>query len=301
MTIDPFTAALPTITGMAYVDNPLDRADHIRTDSSAMIGLSRLPEARALTFVDLDACLSRDGLLWLPMEDVPPRSTVVFLGLEDGAPRFAAAAPAGSALPGRPTDARKAAAFLPAGQSAILAQARALLSWHARHQHCAVCGAATRMSKAGYARQCDSDACKAEHFPRTDPVTIMLVIDGDRCLLGRQPMFPPGMYSALAGFLEPGETIEDAVRREVKEEAGITVGKVRYVASQPWPFPASLMIGCFAEALSHDITIDKTELDDARWFSRAACQAAFDGNGPFSCPPPLAIAHHLLKSWLAMV
>jgi NAD+ diphosphatase len=300
MTIDPFAAPLPPITGMAYVDNPLDRADHIRVDSSAMVGISRSPDARVLGFVDLDACLSRDGLLWLPMEEVPADSTFVFLGLEGGAPRFAAAVPKGSLLPGKPTETRKATGFLPPEQASILAQARALLSWHERHPHCAVCGAGTSMSKAGYARQCGSDACKAEHFPRTDPVTIMLVVDGERCLLGRQPMFPQGFYSALAGFLEPGETIEDAVRREVKEEAGIKVGRVRYVASQPWPFPSSLMIGCFAEALDDKITIDETELDDARWFSREDCQAAFDGDGPFGCPPPFAIAHHLLKSWLAL-
>jgi NAD+ diphosphatase len=300
MAIDPFSAALPPITGMAFVDNPLDRADHIRADSSAMVAVSRDPAARVLGFVDLNAALSHDGLLWLPLEDVPSDSTFIFLGLEAGAPRFAAAVPKGSYLPGQPTDARQAAMILPAAQSAMLGQGRALLAWHGKHGHCAVCGAPTAMSKAGYARQCANDACKAEHFPRTDPVTIMLVVDGDRCLLGRQPTFPKGFYSALAGFLEPGETIEAAVRREVREEAGIDVGRVRYVASQPWPFPSSLMIGCFAEALSDQITVDETELEDARWFSRQDCQAVFDGNGPFICPPPLAIAHHLLKTWLAL-
>jgi NAD+ diphosphatase len=297
---DPFFSPLPPITGMAYVDNPLDRADHIRVNDEALAAARLSPRARVLGFADLKAALTRDSLLWLPMEDVPAESTFVFLGLEDGAPRFAAALPKGSFLPGKPTDARAAAGMLPTGQAAILAQGRALLSWHARHQHCAVCGAATRLSKGGYARVCENMDCKAEHFPRTDPVTIMLVVDGERCLLGRQPQFPAGSYSALAGFLEPGETIEDAVRREVLEEAGVRVGRVRYVASQPWPFPSSLMIGCFAQALDDVITIDTTELEDARWFSRADCQSAFDGNGPFKFPPPLAIAHHLLKSWLAI-
>jgi NAD+ diphosphatase len=301
MKIDPFTAPLPPITGMAYVGNPLDRADHIRVNDHALATARQSPDARVLGFADLKAALTHDGLLWLPLEDVPSQSTFVFLGLDAGAPRFAAALPHGTFLPGKPTDARAAAGVLPAGEAAILAQGRALLSWHAKHRHCAVCGAATHLSKGGYARVCQSLDCKAEHFPRTDPVTIMLVIDDERCLLGRQPQFPKGSYSALAGFMEPGETIEAAVRREVLEEAGVRVGQVRYVASQPWPFPSSLMIGCFAQATSHDITIDTTELEDARWFSRADCQSAFDGNGPFSCPPPLAIAHHLLKSWLALV
>jgi NAD+ diphosphatase len=300
MSLDPFTAPLPPITGMGYVGNPLDRADGIRRDSSALVAASRDPAARVLGFADLRPALSRDGLLWLPMEDVPTESTFVFLGLEDGQPRFAAAVPSGAFLPGKPTDARAAAGQLPPAQSAIVAQARALLAWHEKHGHCAVCGAPTLMSKGGYARSCSSEACNTEHFPRTDPVTIMLVIDGDRVLLGRQPQFPAGFYSALAGFLEPGETIEEAVRREVLEESGVRVGQVRYVASQPWPFPSSLMIGCFAQGLSTDIVVDKTELEDARWFSRAECQAVFEGNGPFAAPPPLAIAHHLLKCWLVL-
>ncbi len=300
MSIDPFTAPLPPIQGMGFTGNPFDRADHIRTDSSELVAASRDPAARVLGFAELKPALGPDGLLWLPLEEVPSDSTFVFLGLEEGAPRFAAAVPAGAFLPGKPTDARAAAMRLPPAQSAIMGQGRSLLAWHEKHGHCAVCGAPTQMSKGGYARSCSSDACKAEHFPRTDPVTIMLVIDGERVLLGRQPQFPAGFYSALAGFLEPGETIEDAVRREVQEEAGLQVGRVRYVASQPWPFPSSLMIGCFAKAASTDIVIDKTELEDARWFSRAECAAVFEGHGPFAAPPPLAIAHHLLKTWLAL-
>jgi NAD+ diphosphatase len=300
MSIDPFHAPLPPITGMAFVGNPLDRADHIRSDAAALAAARAHRAAKVLGFVDFNTSVGKDGLIWQPMEDVPQGADIVFLGLADGAPRFAALWPKGSVLPGRPADARVIAATLPAQDSAIIGQGRAMLMWHAKHQHCAVCGAPTEMAKGGYARNCTAESCKAEHFPRTDPVTIMLVIEDERCLLGRQPQFPKGMYSALAGFLEPGETIEAAVRREVLEEAGVRVGQVRYVASQPWPFPSSLMIGCFAEALSHDITIDATELEDARWFSRADCQSAFNGNGPFSVPPPLAIAHHLLKSWLML-
>jgi len=180
---------------------------------------------------------------------------------------------------------------------AVLGQAKAILSWHARHGHCANCGAATHVAAAGWRRECE--ACKTHHFPRTDPVVIMLAVDGERCLLGRQPRFPKGMYSCLAGFLEPGETIEEAVRREIHEEAGVTCGEVAYVASQPWPFPSSLMIGCLARAISSDITVDAVELEDARWFDRAEVAVMFEKRHPdrLSTPTAMAIAHHILRFW----
>ena len=154
------------------------------------------------------------------------------------------------------------------------------------------------MSAAGWRRDCDN--CHAQHFPRTDPVVIMLVTEGDRCLLGRQARFGKGMYSALAGFLEPGETIEEAVRREVREEAGIQVGAVQYVASQPWPFPSSLMIGCMGTALSTHIILDRLELEDARWFTRSEAETMLAGTHPdgLGAPQPIAIAHHLLRYWV---
>ena len=177
-----------------------------------------------------------------------------------------------------------------------LAQAKSLMYWHARHRFCSNCGTSTDVGASGWKRTCA--ACKAEHFPRTDPVVIMLAVDGDNCLLGRQPRFPKGMYSALAGFVEGGETLEDAVRREIREESGITCGQVTYMASQPWPFPCSLMIGALAQAEDSKITIDRTELDDARWFSRAEALALVEGklDGLF-CPPKMAIAHHLIAAW----
>ena len=177
-----------------------------------------------------------------------------------------------------------------------------MIDWHARHRHCARCGEPTRIAKGGWQRNCD--ACQAEHFPRVDPVTIMLVQHEDNLLLGRQPRFPAGNFSALAGFVEPGETIEEAVAREVFEEAGVRVRDVTYVMSQPWPFPSSLMIGCLAHADDQALTIDANELDDARWFTRAeveeAMQAAKDGGRgeAFGAPPPFAVAHHLLKWWV---
>jgi NAD+ diphosphatase len=178
-----------------------------------------------------------------------------------------------------------------------LGGAKAMLDWHQRHRFCANCGAPSRVGAAGWRRECD--VCGAQHFPRVDPVVIMMAVDGERCLLGRQPRFPPGMYSALAGFLEPGETIEDAVRREIKEESGIACSHVSYFASQPWPFPSSLMIGCFARAQDTVVVVDRTELEDARWFTRAEVILMLAGTHPegFSAPRPFAIAYHLLKAF----
>ena len=175
-----------------------------------------------------------------------------------------------------------------------LAQARSLLHWHERHGFCAVCGEVTVMAEAGYRRRCN--ACSADHFPRTDPVVIIVIIREGRCLLGRSPNFIEGMYSALAGFMEPGETMEDAARREVFEEAGIRVGKVDYLLSQPWPFPSSLMIGLIGEALNDDIVMDAQELEDVRWFELAELKQMLADDHPdgLKTPRQMAIAHHLV-------
>ena len=179
----------------------------------------------------------------------------------------------------------------------ILGQAKSIMHWHARHRFCSNCGSSSELAAAGWRRECR--VCKAMHFPRTDPVVIMLAISGEDCLMGRAGRFGKHMYSALAGFLEPGETMEDAVRREIREESGIRVGRVAYLASQPWPFPASLMIGCVAEALNRDIVIDHNELEDCRWFSRRDVQMMLKREHPdgYTAPHPLAIAHHLLRAW----
>ena len=193
---------------------------------------------------------------------------------------------------------RTAAPNLPAGDAAIAAQARSLVDWHERHPFCAACGAATRPRNGGSSRACAE--CGSEHFPRTDPVVIVVVSRGGRALLGRSGRFPGNLYSALAGFMEPGESVEEAVRREVAEESGIEVGAVRYVFSQPWPFPASLMLGCIAEGLSGEIAVDPEELEDARWFSRSELLDALAGRSDLlTVPQPLAIAHHLIRAWLA--
>ena len=232
--------------------------------------------------------------------------TAVFLGVDgDERAYFAVEAEAGEQdTQIKRMDVRSAAHQLSAvdlgdSDAAVIGLGRTLLDWHARHRFCAQCGAPSRLDKGGYARRCSADGCGAQHFPRVDPVVIMLPVAGDRCILGRQPRYPQGMYSALAGFLEAGEAIEEAVRRETSEEAGVATGAVRYVASQPWPFPSSLMIGCLVEALSEEIIADDDELEDVAWFTRDQVAAALAGRGDgFFVPPPMAIAHQLMRRWL---
>jgi NAD+ diphosphatase len=233
-------------------------------------------------------------------------SMAVLLGWSSEGPRLAAALPETT-----PIDETQVAAvslrtlatsgILSAEHLGALAQARSLLNWHNRHGFCAVCGSPTNATIGGYRRDCPS--CGAEHFPRTDPVVIMLAIDtssgGERALLGRSARFLPNMFSCLAGFVEPGETIEDAVRRETYEESGIRIGRVRYHASQPWPFPSSLMIGCHCEALSTTINRDEAELEDCRWFSREETRSLLAGHHPagVTAPAKMAIANHLIRAW----
>ena len=259
-----------------------------------------------------------NGALRLAWTDLPRYADTdshppLLLGTEDGAARFAINAEAAGGDWDLPPDVsyqdlRAAAAVLDADDAGIAAQARAFLDWHQRHGHCAVCGAQTESAQGGIFRRCVS--CPAEHFPRTDPVVITVVIDtdGDRCLLGRQASWPPGMFSALAGFIDHGESIEDAVRREVAEESGILAVNVRYHSSQPWPFPSSLMIGCHADAGTAEINYDEFEMDDVQWFTRPEIHEALDRpaaqlgqpglpDGALSLPGPMAIAHTLIRAW----
>jgi NAD+ diphosphatase len=194
-------------------------------------------------------------------------------------------------------DARMAGSMVSIKDAAIIAQAKALIDWHQRHGFCPRCGASTTMMDAGYRRLCGK--CKAEHFPRVDPVVIMLATEGEACLVGRGKQFPSGMFSALAGFVEPGETIEEAVRRELMEEASVKVGEVSYYATQPWPFPSSLMIGCFAKAESRDVKADENELAEVRWIERRVARELIEGKqvDGVRVPPPIAIAHHLIRTW----
>jgi NAD+ diphosphatase len=187
---------------------------------------------------------------------------------------------------------------LTARDAELAATARAILQWHKSHGHCANCGGKSEPSMGGW--QTDCAACGRHHFPRTDPVVIMLILNGDRVLMGRSPGWPERMYSLLAGFIEPGETIEAAVRREVFEEAGVQVGQVDYLASQPWPFPASLMFGCKGQAISEAITVDPVEIEDAMWVTREEMMTVFAGEHPLiNAPRNGAIAHFILHNWLA--
>jgi NAD+ diphosphatase len=290
------------VTGLAFAGSRIDRADHIRSDPNRLAALMDW-RARLLLLDGLDPQIDPEGgLAWGTLADARPDAELVFLGLDGQRPCFAQVPAAGSVSPPNPR-LWQAMATLEAEDLATYGGARSLIDWHARHRFCARCGSTTVLAKGGWQRNCTG--CKAEHFPRVDPVTIMLVEHDDRLLLGRQPRFPEGNYSALAGFVEPGETIEEAVAREVFEEAGVRVRDVSYVMSQPWPFPSSLMIGCHAHADSPDIVVDKTELEDARWFTRAevvdAVEAARGGGRgrTFGAPPRTAVAHHLLRWWVA--
>jgi NAD+ diphosphatase len=290
---------------IAFAGSRIDRADHIRSAPDKLAAL-RDWRARLLLLDGLDPVITPEGTLgWGSLADARADSELVFLGL-DGERGCFAEVPAtfpSDALVGGPGGWQAMAVLEPA-ELATYGGARALVGWHARHRFCARCGGATRLAKGGWQRDCVNDTCRAEHFPRVDPVAIMLVEHEGDVLLGRQPRFPAGRYSALAGFVEPGEAIEEAVAREVHEEAGLRVRDVRYVASQPWPFPSSLMIGCHAFAQDRAITVDATELDDARWFTRAEVAESFDAlsrgedGRAFIAPPPHAIAHHLLRWWL---
>ena len=282
-----------------FAGHPLDRADPLRGDAARLAELMH-GEARLLRLEGLIPRLGDDRRLqWGRLADAPEGADVVFLGLLEGEPLFAAVPTEGDPDPAytrRETWA--AVADLPADELALYGGARSLLDWHARHRFCANCGQPTVLAKGGWQRDCPS--CSASHFPRTDPVTIMLVEHEGRVLLGRNARFPGRSYSALAGFIEPGETIEEAVAREVFEEAGVRVRDVTYIASQPWPFPSQLMIACHAYADHDALTLDATELEDAQWFTRGQVIEAFErpDSARFVPPFPLAVAHHMLRWWL---
>ena len=306
------------MTAIPFSGSVLDRASDRRTDVDwlnwARVQTQTLiwPFSRLQPFVMHAARGSRSvaeaGYLDPPSvaKLAQPDAISVFLGLRGDRAVFALDVSASDATEtpfaelGHFQDARSAAQLMALEDAAILGQAKALIDWHQRHGFCPNCGARTALTDGGYRRHCGT--CGADHFPRTDPVVIMLAVHGERCLVGRSPRFPKGTFSALAGFIEPGETIEEAVVREIYEEAGVRVREVTYFATQPWPFPSSLMIGCFAQAETREIALRDNELAEAFWLEKSKLRVLLAGGevDGLRVPPPIAIAHHLLKRFTEM-
>jgi NAD+ diphosphatase len=286
-----------------FSGNVLDRASNRRTDEAWLA--AQAAAGLFLPFWQNKPLVTKDRAGFLPWREEWRGQTCVFLGLENGTtngtqPLFAVDL-AGDSEPllseGAFAEMRASAFVLPARDTAIAGQAKALLDWHKRHGFCPNCGTPTGFRDGGYRRLCPQ--CGAEHFPRTDPVVIMLPVFGNECLVGRGPRFPPQLYSAFAGFVEPGESMEEAVRRELREEVDLAVGAVTYHASQPWPFPSSLMLGCYAEAQSHDFQIDGHEIEAARWLTKDEVRARLANSikDEMKLPATIAIAHYLIRDW----
>jgi NAD+ diphosphatase len=296
-----------------FANFPLDKAGHRRRDRAWLDEALESESSQLALFQRMAPFCDDKGAVWMTGAARDALCGVdaltVFLGVDaDRLPHFAAEIPATAAdLPiadlGRFEDMRAAAARLPAGEAAILGCAKALFEWHARHGFCANCGKPSVAADGGWKRVCA--ACNSEHFPRVDPVVIMLPVLGDRCCLGRQARFPSGMYSAFAGFVEPGESLEEACARELQEEVGLKALSSRYHSTQPWPFPSSLMVGIIADVENDVVTLDQDEIVEAVWLTPAQSRAAINGGVTLDgakkvwAPPPLAIAHQLLKTWAA--
>jgi NAD+ diphosphatase len=293
---------------ITFTGEALDRAAEHRADPDWLAAQRDHPHARAVLAGDAGIRVDGERLALAPLASLGAGEPLL-LGLDATGPVFAVDAdprrdgerPPLVGAHGEDTASgmvglRTAAALLPQADAGLAAHAAALVNWHRRHPHCSVCGAPTAVEGGGILRRCDR--CGTEHHPRTDPVVIMLVTDEDRVLLGRQRSWPAGRYSALAGFVEHGESLEEAVAREVKEEAGVEVGPPAYVASQPWPFPTSLMLGFIAPWRDGEPRRVDAELEDLRWFSRSQIAAATREEGPPGLPPRFAIARRLLEHWL---
>ena len=297
-------AGAPRITAELFLSRgALDRAAHLRTDDGALARAWADPAARVLPVSAGMAAVTEesDGTIALVLvaPDEAPPGTRIFLGLDAASVAYFAVGVERLLLPvgtgARAAGLREVGSLLGSRDAGLFVHAAALLNWHATHTHCPRCGTVTEPVAGGHIRRCPADA--SEHFPRTDPAVIMAVLDrADRILLGHQAVWPPGRFSTLAGFVEPGESLETAVAREVAEEAGVVVEGVDYAGSQPWPFPASLMLGFYARAASTDIVVDGLEIAEARWFTRAELRQSTAG-GEVLLPPVVSIARRLIEGW----
>lgn len=297
---------MPPDDQITFTGGVLDRADQLRVHPDRLAAAWADPRARIVLLDGLDPLPTDAG--HLATTSIPAAADLAdhaLLGLHaDGAPVFVSLRVAEKneppAIPSAESTPKvwQIVPLLAPEEAALYGGARSLVDWHDRHPFCARCGSPTYPAKAGWARQCGT--CQAEHFPRTDPVVIMLAEYDDKVLIGRGVRFPPGRFSALAGFVEPGESFEEAVRRELWEETGVRVGRVDYLKSQPWPFPSQLMIACMAQALDDALTLDIEEVPEAMWVNRAQVRAALAGEegASFIAPPPVAIAHYMLRDWL---
>ncbi|MFD3001605.1 NAD(+) diphosphatase [Pontibacter toksunensis] len=294
-----------------FSHNPLNRFSEMRPDEAHMQQLWQQQEARVLVVHESLSLIKKTGsgklaavLRQQEAEDLAKLAQVqVYLGSEEVVPYFVLGFEGMEEqlqnLLGEDyalADLRMSAHELPQPDGALLAYARGMVHWNLRHRFCANCGSVTYSTNAGHVRQCTNEACNLHHFPRTDTAIIVIISEGDACLLGRQAVWPNGMYATIAGFLEPGETLEQAVAREAQEETGVELQKITYHSSQPWPFPSSIMVGFNAEARNRNLVLDNDELEDARWFTRKEIEAGLQ-DGTLRLPPPISIAYRLIRDW----
>jgi len=299
------TSTKPLPVSMAFTGAPLDLAENQR-DTAQLTAFSAADNARAFVMFHGRFLVKNGDLVMVHPSQIKGSHLYdpgpLFLGLDGDVPlfafSFAIVVESYKLVKGAALDHLRNLAFLMDGrQLALAGRAKSIFDWHRSHRFCSNCGKESKPQAGGVTRQCPT--CETDHFPRVNPVVIMLVLDGDNCLLGRGPEWPDGAFSALAGYVSPGESLSEACIREVKEEVNIDVENPEFMFSQPWPYPSQLMMGLVCQAKNTEITLDTKELADARWFTKDVVRGVFAGTDKtFICPPPFTIAHQLIKVWL---